>query len=44
MVDADLYWRSGSRHRYVVASGHAEPGADKIVLEKRDYDVVEAAA
>jgi hypothetical protein len=44
MVDADLYWRAGSRHRYVVAPGHHLPGADKVVLEKRDYDVIEAAA
>jgi len=30
--------------RYVVAPGHHVPGTDKVVLEKRDYEVIEAAA
>ena len=43
VVDADVYARAGSRGRYFVAPGHHSAERDRVVLERRDYDVVEPA-
>ena len=44
VVDADVYVRIAGRRRYVVAPGHHVPERERVVLERRDFDVIEVAA
>jgi hypothetical protein len=44
VVDADVYARTVGRRRYVVAPGHHVPERERVVLERRDFDVIEVAA
>jgi hypothetical protein len=44
VVDADLYARAVvGRRRYVVAPGHHLAERERVVLERRDFDVIEVA-
>jgi hypothetical protein len=43
IVESEVYARAGGRRRFVVASGHHQPDLERVVLGRRDYDVVELA-
>ena len=40
-VASEAYESARSRGRFVTAKGHAKLEGDRVVLERREYDVVE---
>jgi hypothetical protein len=43
IVESEVYARAGGRKRFVVARAHHRPELERVVLERRDYHVVELA-
>ena len=43
-VPSEVYESARSRRRFVIAPGHGAAEGDKIVFERREYEVVEGPA
>jgi hypothetical protein len=44
VVESEIYARASTSRRYVVARGHHQPELERVVLERRDYDLIERRA
>jgi hypothetical protein len=41
VVESEIYTRASTSRRYIVARGHHQAELERVVLKRRDYDLIE---